>query len=118
MFDEKIAARIGHYVYRLIDPRDGATFFVGRGTGNRVFEHAGGHLLADSSNPLGAQHERVTEIINEGLSVEAIVQRHSISETAVLEVEAALIDAFSDAEHGHDGAGPATPFQLIARYRG
>ena len=31
--------KLGHYVYRLIDPRDGSTFYVGRGQGNRVFEH-------------------------------------------------------------------------------
>ena len=31
--------KLGHYVYRLIDPRDGSTFYVGRGQVNRVFEH-------------------------------------------------------------------------------
>jgi len=27
------------YVYRLIDPRSGVTFYVGKGQGNRVFTH-------------------------------------------------------------------------------
>jgi len=36
-FSEEVIEKIGHYVYRLIDPRNGNTFYVGRGQGNRVF---------------------------------------------------------------------------------
>ena len=31
--------KIGYYVYRLIDPRNGETFYVGKGKNNRVFDH-------------------------------------------------------------------------------
>ena len=41
-FSEFVAGRLRHYVYRLIDPRNGTTFYVGRGQGNRVFSHAAG----------------------------------------------------------------------------
>ena len=39
-FSDKVVSALGCYVYRLIDPRNGATFYVGRGRGNRVFAHA------------------------------------------------------------------------------
>ncbi|MBQ5524797.1 MAG: GIY-YIG nuclease family protein, partial [Paludibacteraceae bacterium] len=39
-FSPDVQAKIGYYVYRLIDPRDYSTFYVGKGKGNRVFEHA------------------------------------------------------------------------------
>ena len=38
-FSDETAERLGYYVYRLIDPRNGRTFYVGKGKGNRVFEH-------------------------------------------------------------------------------
>jgi hypothetical protein len=38
-FSPEAAEKIGLYVYRLIDPRNGHTFYVGKGKGNRVFQH-------------------------------------------------------------------------------
>ena len=39
MFIEEISNKLKTYVYRLIDPRNGETFYVGKGKGNRVFSH-------------------------------------------------------------------------------
>ena len=39
MFSNAVQAKIKFYVYRLIDPRDSSTFYVGKGYGNRVFDH-------------------------------------------------------------------------------
>jgi len=36
-FPEEVCVKLGNYVYRLIDPRNGETFYVGKGKGNRVF---------------------------------------------------------------------------------
>ena len=38
-FPESVVAKLRTYVYRLIDPRNGETFYVGKGQGNRVFAH-------------------------------------------------------------------------------
>lgn len=43
-FSEEVVQKIGNYVYRLIDPRNGETFYIGRGQGNRVFQHASSNL--------------------------------------------------------------------------
>ena len=33
-FTPEVQERLGYYVYRLIDPRNGETFYVGKGKGN------------------------------------------------------------------------------------
>jgi hypothetical protein len=38
-FPPGVASKLKTYVYRLIDPRNGETFYVGRGQGDRVFQH-------------------------------------------------------------------------------
>lgn len=34
-FIEEVCERLGNYVYRLIDPRNGETFYVGKGRNRR-----------------------------------------------------------------------------------
>ena len=34
-----VVEQLQYYVYRLIDPRDGQTFYVGKGKNNRIFSH-------------------------------------------------------------------------------
>ena len=36
-FPSEVIKELGYYVYRLIDPRNGETFYVGKGKGNRIF---------------------------------------------------------------------------------
>ena len=38
-FSGEVRRQLKNYVYRLIDPRNGETFYVGKGQGNRVFSH-------------------------------------------------------------------------------
>lgn len=38
-FNPEVCEELEYYVYRLVDPRNGQTFYVGKGKNNRVFAH-------------------------------------------------------------------------------
>ena len=121
-FSDEVCKAIGNYVYRLIDPRNGETFYVGKGTGNRVFDHAAGAIKADSENDsFNLKQHRIREIQNARLEVIHVIHRHEIPDAAVYEVEAALIDAYSglaniQAGHGSNSKGPMNHREIIAKY--
>lgn len=122
-FSEEVCERLGNYVYRLIDPRNGETFYVGKGRNNRVFDHAAGVLdVADDDNQtLGSKLDRIRAIKNAGLEVLHIIHRHEIPDVAVFEVEAALIDAYpglTNLQGGHASSdrGPMNHLELIDKY--
>lgn len=119
-FSSEIQKRLNYYVYRLIDPRNGETFYVGKGIGNRLFAHVAG-ALPDDSEGLSEKIERIREIRNAGLEVVHIVHRHGMSEDIAFEVEAALIDAFpglSNEVGGHNSGdrGPMHVWEIKQRY--
>jgi hypothetical protein len=94
-FSETVCGKLAHYVYRLIDPRNGTTFYVGRGQGNRVFSHAAGQEKADDPEDRAAlKLKTIWAIKNAGLAVGHVIHRHGMDENQVKEVESALIDAY------------------------
>lgn len=98
-FSTVTSERLQNYVYRLIDPRNGETFYVGRGKGNRVFQHAADAIKGDpASSEDDAEKdqklERIKNIQHDGFEVGYIIHRHGMSEEVAKEVEAALIDAY------------------------
>lgn len=122
-FSEEVCNRLGNYVYRLIDPRNGETFYVGKGRNNRVFDHAEGlpDVLEDESQTLGSKLGRIRAIKNAGLEVLHVIHRHEIPDTAIFEVEAALIDAFpglTNIQGGHASSdrGPMNHVELVDKY--
>lgn len=101
-FSTEIVEKLKTYVYRLIDPRNGETFYVGKGKGNRVFQHCKAAIQGE--NP-GDKLNRIREIINGGFEVSHVIHRHGMSESTAFEVEAALIDAYPGLTNEVSGSG-------------
>lgn len=98
-FSPEVISKLHYYVYKLIDPRNGQVFYVGKGTGNRVFNHVkcaidyydGAEETCDNDpNKL----RTIKDIMNDGLEVVHVIQRWNLTEKEAFEVEAALIDAY------------------------
>ena len=121
-FSEAVCKEIGNYVYRLIDPRNGETFYVGKGKNNRVFEHIEAALeLEDVEDISSVKFSRIHEIRRSGLEVIHVVHRHGISKDAIFEVEAALIDAYAGLSniaggHGSGDRGPMHAKEILDKF--
>jgi len=104
LFPPEVARKLRTYVYRLIDPRNGETFYVGKGRGNRVFSHirAEQNLKGDD---LDNKVKRIREIRLAGFEVAHVIHRHGMDEKTASEVEAALIDAYPGLTNIASGAG-------------
>lgn len=101
-FPAGVAEKLKTYVYRLIDPRNGETFYVGKGKDDRLFAHVREQVDADDpSNKL----KRIREIRLAGFEVAHVVHRHGMDEKTAFEVEAALIDAYPSLTNIVGGAG-------------
>lgn len=89
MFPQSVIEQLAYYVYFLRDPNNKEVFYVGKGKGNRVFEHVACALTdVTESDKL----DRIRVIEDSGKSVEHFVLRHGLTEQAAFEVEAAVID--------------------------
>jgi len=89
MFDQITAEKLKFYVYCLIDPRDEKPFYIGKGKGNRVFEHAQSSLDFEL---VSDKLEKIREIKRKGFKVKHIIIRHGLSEDEAFKIESSLID--------------------------
>ena len=117
-FTAEISKELGNYVYRLIDPRNGETFYVGKGKGNRVFSHAKGNIQEDTKYE---KESRIREIQLSGFKVSHVIHRHGMDTNTALEVEAALIDAYPGLTNimngqGNNDFGVMHAKEIIQRY--
>ena len=103
-FPDEVQEELKTYVYRLIDPRNGETFYVGKGSGDRVFAHIRAEVGFEGDE-LGNRLKRIREIRNAGLEVGHVIHRHGMEDATALEVEAALMDAYPGLTNVAGGTG-------------
>lgn len=90
-FSEKaIESLNGLYVYALIDPRNEKVFYIGKGTGNRVFSHEIESGKSRESEKKKIQ--QIREIENSGHSVKRLIVNWGLSENEAFVAEATLIN--------------------------
>ncbi len=107
-FTPEVAARLKTYVYRLIDPRNGETFYVGKGRGNRVFAHVRAESDLDGEQDEASNKlRRIREIHLAGFEVAHVIHRHGMDEDTAFEVESALIEAYPGLTNEIGGSGGA-----------
>lgn len=102
-FSPEVRKELKYYVYRLVDPRNGQTFYVGKGKNNRVFAHVECALDKYSDvdyNPEedddeNLKYKTIREIKDAGLDVIYIIQKYGLEERDALVIESALIDVYS-----------------------
>ena len=108
-FPSEVIKELKYYVYRLIDPRNGETFYVGKGQGNRVFQHSKGHLeeieKVDNTDEFDEKLFTIKDILKSGLEVIFLIHRHGLDEKTALEIESALIDCYPSAKNKIGGTG-------------
>ena len=108
MFDQLVIEKLDFYVYCLIDPSNDEAFYIGKGIGNRIFDHEKCAIKSKSSN---LKLDRIREIKSRGDNVKMLILRHGIDEQTAFEIEASVIDFglqcnlnFSNIVMGHDSS--------------
>lgn len=111
-----VAAKLGHYVYVYVDPRDERVFYVGKGQGSRALAHL---RAAERRVQL-----KIQEILKEGVSPRIDILAHSLPDVqTALKIEAAAIDLLglgnlTNAVRGHGVQFGRMPLaELSAHYQ-
>ncbi len=120
VFPPDVVPKLKTYVYRLIDPRNGETFYVGKGQANRVFAHIHDELSQEGDD-LSDKLKRIREIRVAGFEVAHVIHRHGMDEATAFEVEAALMDAYPGLSNiaggtGSNDYGAMHAREIIRRY--
>ena len=119
-FSPSVIENLAYYVYLLIDPDTNRVFYVGKGQGNRIFQHL---LEASVSSQSHEKLDVIRAIKARGKEVVCLIHRHGLTEKEAFEVESSLIDFIGLDEltnrvlgHKADDRGQMTVNEIIARY--
>lgn len=88
-FDPKVCEAIGVYVYALRDPRTNIIFYVGKGVGNRCFNHVS---EAQVSQRRTDKLDTIRALLSGGFRPIIEIVRHGLDHDTAHHVESALID--------------------------
>ena len=88
-FKQSVIEGLKCYVYVLVDPRNNCIFYVGKASGNRVYQHARAALVEDSPS---LKLSTIRELKVLGLDVKYYIIRHNLSEQEAYLVESSIID--------------------------
>ena len=98
-----------YYVYGLLNPFNYQPFYVGKGTGNRVFQHAKNALkpkdIDKDENQVSLKEDTIREIINNGKEVICIIYHWGLTSHEALLIESVLIDCLpglTNIQSGYD----------------
>jgi uncharacterized protein len=105
-----------YYVYGLFNPFDRGVnlknldytkaFYIGKGCGNRVFQHAKNAIKPDKSeDEISLKTEIIRDILAKGEKVITAIYRWGLTEREALIVEAVLIDCVPDLTNIQSGYG-------------
>lgn len=88
-FPQATQEALGFYVYCLVDPRDNRVFYIGKGKGNRVFDHVRCAIEEDGSN---LKLDTIRAILSDNLYIKHFIVRHKLTEIEAFKIESTLID--------------------------
>ena len=115
-FSTKTIEALGHYVYVYSDPDTKKPFYVGKGKGNRAFDHLDDQSESDKVRKIAEIKARGKEPL-----IEILV--HGLNDETALKVEAAAIDligieSLTNQQRGHGSGtyGKIEASTLEARY--
>lgn len=121
MFTDEIQAQLQYYIYFLRDPRSKQVFYVGKGKGNRLFDHVACALDTPTESDKLAL---IRDIHASGREVEHFILRHGMEEDTAFELEAAIIDfvglnTLANVQSGHysTDVGIKTVDEVVAMYQ-
>ena len=94
-FSQKTIEELIYYVYALIDPRNNKIFYVGKGVGNRVFNHVSCAINEEAESE---KLDTIRAIIKDKQEVKHYILRHRLTEHEAYLVESAFIDFLTYAD--------------------